>query len=139
MRVLVLCLVYAAGNTAFAGEFAVLASGARLYVDRHEADAAKVRLYHGSDFLEMNASAVKGFEPDDSPPLPPPPPAAAPTTPEPRELPPPPPTALEPADAPAHRYRPPPQPVRSRMAPRSALSGPPLSPQSPLSLMQSLP
>ena len=67
MRCLVLCLLYAAGNRAFAGEFAVLASGVRMYVDRHEADATRVRLYHGSDFLEVNASAVKGFEPDDSP------------------------------------------------------------------------
>jgi soluble lytic murein transglycosylase-like protein len=69
MRYLVLCLLYAAGNRAFAGEFAVLASGVRMYVDRHEADAANVRLYHGNDFLEISASAVKGFEPDDSPPV----------------------------------------------------------------------
>lgn len=76
MRYLVLCLLYAAGNTAFAGEFAVLASGVRMYVDRHEADAARVRLYHGTDFLEVNASAVRGFEPDDSPPVTKPAPAS---------------------------------------------------------------
>jgi soluble lytic murein transglycosylase-like protein len=69
MRALVVCLLYAAGNTAFAGEYAVLSSGYRMYVDRHEADAAKVRLYHGTDFLEVNASAVRGFEPDDAPPV----------------------------------------------------------------------
>ena len=45
----------------------MLSSGYRMYVDRHEADAAKVRLYHGTDFLEVNASAVRGFEPDDAP------------------------------------------------------------------------
>jgi soluble lytic murein transglycosylase-like protein len=139
MRVLVLCLVYAAGNTAFAGEFAVLASGARLYVDRHEADAARVRLYHGTDFLEMNASAVKGFEPDDSPPLPPTLPAVIPTAPEPRELPALPHSALELADAAADRYGLPRNLVRSVMAAESALVAEAISPKGAIGLMQLMP
>ena len=80
MRSLVLCLLFAAGSSAFAGEFAVLASGARLYVDRHEADAAKVRLYHGSGFVEMDAAQVKTFEVDDAVPAPPPPVTSATTS-----------------------------------------------------------
>lgn len=139
MRVLVLCLVYAAGTTAFAGEFAVLASGARLYVDRHEADAAKVRLYHGTDFLEMNASAVKGFEPDDSPTLPPPSPAATPTASEPRELPSLPPTALQLADAAADKYGLPRALIRSVMAAESALVAEAISPKGAIGLMQLMP
>ena len=68
MRLLLLSLLLAGSSTLFAGEFAVLTSGARLYVDRHEADAAKVRLYHGTGLVELDASAVKGFEPDDAAP-----------------------------------------------------------------------
>src|SRR5215467_10964111 len=116
MRFLALCLLYAAGNMAFAGEFAVLASGARLYVDRHEADAAKVRLYHGSDFLEMNASAVKGFEPDDAVPPKPAAAAAAPESPSPST---PAATPLELADAAADKYGLPRALVRSVMTAES--------------------
>src|ERR1041385_5594720 len=79
MRSLVLCLLFAAGSSAFAGEFAILASGARLYVDRHEADAAKVRLYHGTDFVELSASGVKGFEVEEAIAAPPPAPTQTPT------------------------------------------------------------
>ena len=54
-----------AATSAFAGEYAVLASGARLHIDRHEADGAKVRLYYGSGFAEMNLASIRGFEADD--------------------------------------------------------------------------
>src|SRR3954464_9587131 len=57
----VLCLVCAV-SSAFAGEYAVLASGARMYADRHEIDSSKVRLYQGADFVELNAWAIKDFE-----------------------------------------------------------------------------
>src|SRR5215831_9478683 len=139
MRFLALCLLCAAGNMAFAGEFAVLASGARLYVDRHEADAANVRLFHGSDFLEMNASAVKGFEPDDSPPVPPK--SATVTTPAQAGSPPissasnP----LELADAAADKYGLPRALVRSVMAAESALVAAAISPKGAIGLMQLMP
>ena len=49
-----------AASAATAGEYAVLGSGARLHVDRHEADGAKVRLYHaGGGFVELDAASVK--------------------------------------------------------------------------------
>src|SRR6266542_6036628 len=51
-------------GAALAGEYAVLSSGARLHVDRHEADGAKVRLYYGSGFAEMNLTSIRGFEDD---------------------------------------------------------------------------
>jgi soluble lytic murein transglycosylase-like protein len=121
---------------AFAGEFAVLASGARLYVDRHEADAAKVRLYHGSDFLEMNASAVKGFEPDETVPPKPVPAAAAPESSAPST---PAPTPLELADAAADKYGLPRALVRSVMTAESALVAEALSPKGAIGLMQLMP
>src|ERR1035437_8398534 len=60
MRLLVLFFLMA--GTALAGEYAVLASGARLHVDRHEADGAKVRLYYGTGFVELESAMVRSFE-----------------------------------------------------------------------------
>ena len=45
-----------------AGEYAVLASGARLRVDRHEAAGDKVRLFLHGGSTEMPAGEVTGFE-----------------------------------------------------------------------------
>jgi soluble lytic murein transglycosylase-like protein len=61
----------------FAGEYAVLTSGMRLRIDRHESDAGIVRLYSQQGFTEVPESAVERFEADDyvPPPLPPPAPA----------------------------------------------------------------
>ncbi len=56
-----------AAGVATAGEYAVLGSGARLHVDRHEADGAKVRLYHAGGIVEMDAVRVAGFEPAEDP------------------------------------------------------------------------
>ncbi len=61
---------------AFAGEYAILSSGLRLHVDRHEVDGATVRLFTSKDaFSEMPVSAVVAFEQEDyvAPPPPPPP------------------------------------------------------------------
>jgi soluble lytic murein transglycosylase-like protein len=135
------CLVYAAGNTAFAGEYAVLSSGYRMYVDRHEADAAKVRLYHGTDFLEVNASAVRGFEPDDAPPKPAPSlapaaqaPAATPETPAAAAV-----TPQQLADAAADRYGLPRALVRSVMAVESGMIADAVSSKGAIGLMQLMP
>jgi soluble lytic murein transglycosylase-like protein len=133
MRFLVLCLLSA--GTAFAGEFAILASGAQLYVDRHEADAAKVRLFHGTGFVELDASAVKGFEvePAATPPAPKPAVAvssrAAVVAADPRDL----------ADAAADRYGLPRELVRSVMAAESGYSMEAISPKGAIGLMQLMP
>lgn len=58
-RVLVLLLL---AMCARAGEYAVLASGARLRVDRHEQAGGKVRLYSNGGSIEMDAAQVTGFE-----------------------------------------------------------------------------
>src|ERR1019366_8364662 len=60
MRLLV--LFFCLAGAALAGEYAVLASGARLHVDRHEADGAKVRLYDGTGFVELNSTMVSSYE-----------------------------------------------------------------------------
>src|SRR5580704_11174687 len=83
MRLFGLVLILAAGGICRAGETAVLASGARLHVDRHEVQEGKVRLFTGSGYIEMEASQVTAFEADEA--LPEAPPAAAATPPAPVE------------------------------------------------------
>lgn len=51
--------------SAMAGEYAVLASGARLHADRHDTDGGKVTLYSESGSTEMDAAQVIRFEPED--------------------------------------------------------------------------
>jgi len=50
---------------AMAGEYAVLASGSRLYAERHETDGVTVRLFRDSGAIEIPVSAVAGFEIED--------------------------------------------------------------------------
>lgn len=58
---------------ALAGEYAVLASGLRLHVDRHERSGEVVRLYDKEGVTELPASVIMAFEQEDY--IPPPPPA----------------------------------------------------------------
>jgi len=128
-----------AASAATAGEYAVLGSGARLHVDRHEADGAKVRLYHGGGFVELDAVAVKGFEAEEVPvPQTTAAPAiavVAPTVPEtPKSL-----TPMELADAAADKYGLPRSLVRSVMAVESGYQADALSPKGAIGLMQLMP
>jgi soluble lytic murein transglycosylase-like protein len=138
MRRLGLVFLMAAG-IASAGEYAVLASGARLRVDRHEADGAKVRLYHAGGMVEMDALRIAAFEPADDPvPAPLPadatPVAGAAVTPI-ALLP----TPLELADAAADRYGLPRALVRSVMSAESGLQANALSNKGAVGLMQLMP
>ena len=45
-----------------AGEYAVLASGARLRADRHERSGSVIRLFAGEGVIELPAEVVVGFE-----------------------------------------------------------------------------
>jgi len=139
MRLLGLFLL--AGCTAFAGEYVVLVNGARMQVDRHEADGAKVRLYYATGFIEMDASAVRGFEAEEAAPatlsqaaeaLPSSPGAAAAPAPIPM-------TPLELADAAADRYGLPRELIRSVMAAESGLQAQAVSPKGAIGLMQLMP
>jgi soluble lytic murein transglycosylase-like protein len=141
MRLLGLFLL--AGCTAYAGEYALLSNGARLKIDRHEADGAKVRLYHGTGFVELDAAGVRLYEIEEPVPAPPatavdnvvdiaaalPEPAAAPVALSPLEL----------ADAAADRYGLPRALIRSVMAAESGFQVEALSPKGAIGLMQLMP
>ena len=69
MRSIVL-LILACG-LASAGEYALLANGSRLRVDRHEQAGTKMRLYLAGGAIEIEATEVRGFEAEDPDPRPP--------------------------------------------------------------------
>jgi soluble lytic murein transglycosylase-like protein len=56
-------LLLAAAN-AFAGEYAILASGATMRADRHEDRGASVRLYMNGGYVDVPADAIVRFEPE---------------------------------------------------------------------------
>ena len=131
---------------ASAGEFAVLSSGGRLHIDRHEAAGDRIRFYMGDSVAEISAAKVVRFEADDF--VPPPPaapvtvvsaPVAAPlaTTPaglaavelSPAEL----------ADRAADKYGLPRWLVRSVMKNESGFSPHVVSPKGAIGLMQLMP
>jgi len=58
-------LSLAAATAAFAGEYAVLASGFRIFADRHETASTTVRLYVGEGVTELPVGQVIAFEPED--------------------------------------------------------------------------
>jgi hypothetical protein len=62
MRRLLGIFLWSVTGVAFAGEYAVLASGSMLRVDRHEISGGKVRLYNADGYIEMDAAAVRGYE-----------------------------------------------------------------------------
>src|ERR1035441_9872084 len=136
MRLLGLFILMAGAATA--GEYAVLANGARLHVDRHEADGAKVRLYYSTGFVELASTAVAGYEAEEyvapavvaavAMPL-------APASGIVAEAP----TPLELADAAADRYGLPRALVRSVMAAESGFEPLAISPKGAIGLMQLMP
>jgi soluble lytic murein transglycosylase-like protein len=60
-----LIVILALAGSAAAGEYAVLGSGFRIHVDRHQSDGKVVRLYSGGGVTELAADAVAGFEADE--------------------------------------------------------------------------
>jgi soluble lytic murein transglycosylase-like protein len=82
-----LAVILAASLPALAGENAVLSSGLRIHIDRHETSDGTVRLYAGGGVTELPEAAISGFEIDDAPiPVPPAPQvAAAPVPPTPKD------------------------------------------------------
>jgi soluble lytic murein transglycosylase-like protein len=136
MRLLGLFILLAGAATA--GEYAVLANGARLHVDRHEADGAKVRLYYSTGFVELESTVVISYEAEEYVA-----PAAimavaAPVAPA-GGMATAPPTPLELADAAADRYGLPRALVRSVMAAESGFEPSAISPKGAIGLMQLMP
>ena len=121
-------------GVAFAGEYAVLASGSRLHVDRHETSGGKVRLYNADGYIEMDAAAVWGYEAEE---YVPPVPAPAPATPTPAAQPAPSPAQL--ADAAADKYGLPRRLVRSVISRESDFQPQAVSPKGAIGLMQLMP
>jgi soluble lytic murein transglycosylase-like protein len=135
MRFLGILLFLSTASACLAGEFAVLSTGARMRVDRHETEGDKVRLYSGKGFIELDAARISSFEVFDDPA---PAPAAAPvqavaTTPQPQ------PTPIELADAAADRYGLPRILLRSVMSAESANRADAVSPKGAIGLMQLMP
>ena len=124
--------------SAMAGEYAVLASGARLHAERHESDGGKVTLFTKTGSTEMDASLVVRFEQEDY--LPP----DAPAAPE-SSVPAAPSTALKPAsmtelvDNAARKYGLPPAFVRAVVAVESGYQADAVSPKGAIGLMQLMP
>jgi soluble lytic murein transglycosylase-like protein len=136
MRLLGLFILLAGAATA--GEYAVLANGARLHVDRHAADGAKVRLYYSTGFVELASTAVVGYEVEEYVAPEAVAAVAAPVTPASglvaESL-----TPLELADAAADRYGLPRVLVRSVMAAESGFEPLAISPKGAIGLMQLMP
>jgi soluble lytic murein transglycosylase-like protein len=131
-------LFFLLAGAAFAGEYAVLASGARLHIDRHEADGAKVRLYHDTGFVELDSTVVRSYEAEEYVAAVP---VLAPEAPEASapDVVPAAPTPLELADTAADRYGLPRELVRSVMAAESGFQPLAVSPKGAIGLMQLMP
>lgn len=137
MRFIALFLCLAACGCA--GEYAVLSSGARMHIDRHEISGDSVRFYMGESMAEMSAAKIVRFEADDYTPPPPAPstpvlaaPIAAPVAPAtltPPEL----------ADQAADKYGLPRWLVRSVMKAESGFQPQAVSPKGAIGLMQLMP
>jgi hypothetical protein len=131
MRLIGLMLLIVA--PVLAGEYAVLATGARLHADRHEVDGVTVRLYNGDGYTQLPQTLISGYEPDGriEPPVAPvaAPASAPPPTPSPEEL----------ADHVADKYGLPRALVRSVMAAESGFQVDVVSPKGAIGLMQLMP
>ena len=136
MRFLGILLLTA--GAASAGEYALLSSGARMHVDRHEIDGARVRLYNSTGYIEMPTSNVTGFEVDE-PPVPTPAIILEPQLSSPIVTPPPALSPIELADAAADKYGLPRLLVRSVMAAESGFQADVVSPKCAIGLMQLMP
>lgn len=125
-----LLFVLAAAGSAWAGEEAVLANGGRLHAERHESAGSMVRLYIGDGYVEIQATRVLGFEPDEliAPPVTGVPETSASPV-SPHQL----------ADAAADKYGLPRGLVRSVMSAESGFQSQAVSPKGAVGLMQLMP
>ena len=132
-------LVLSLAVCAPAAEYAVLSSGARMRIDRHQVDGDKVRLFMGDSIAEMRVSDIAGYEAEDyvAPPpapvpatvVPAPVPAAALSARTPQQM----------ADDAADKYGLPHWLVRSVMHTESGNNPQAVSPKGAIGLMQLMP
>jgi soluble lytic murein transglycosylase-like protein len=133
MKPPVLLLIFAcSAMSAMAGEYAVLASGARLYAERHESDGGKVTLFTKTGSTEMDGSLVVRFEQEEYAP----PETSVPAAPSPTVKPA---GMAELVDNAARKYGLPPAFVRAVVAVESGYHGDAVSPKGAIGLMQLMP
>lgn len=120
-------ILIAISESCFAGEYAVLSSGFRLHVDRHESEGDIVRLYTNGGVTEVPAAQIKSFEADEAVPVEP--------APETLRVP----TAEELVSAAARRNGLPAEFVKSVVAAESAFRADAVSPKGARGLMQLMP
>jgi soluble lytic murein transglycosylase-like protein len=121
---------------AFAGEFAVLHTGFRLAVQRHERAGDTVRLITATGVIEMPSASVAAFEPDDAPVPPPPAPAVIAAAPAPAPVQPSPQALVKEA---AERYGLPPAFLHSVAKAESGFQPGAISPKGAIGIMQLMP
>jgi soluble lytic murein transglycosylase-like protein len=122
----------------FAGEYAVLQNGFRIYADRHEIVAGKTRLHTGSGHMELPTADIIRFEVEEY--VPPPPPPASKTDVAETKVPPAlPPTPQELVELAAVNNGLRPEFVRSVAAVESAYRTEAISPKGAIGLMQLMP
>lgn len=136
-KVLLSLVAFSMTLPAFAGEFAVLATGFRIHADRHEFAGPSVRLYtHDGGVTELPAILIESFEKEEDVPEAAAPSLPVPAPPEPVRLPPDPRTMLHDA---AVRTGLPPALVESVARVESSLRPAAVSPKGALGLMQLMP
>lgn len=121
----------------FAGEYAVLQNGFRIYADRHEIVEGKTRLHTGSGHMELPTGDIVRFEVEEYVPPPPPPPPKADVAET--KAPAPPPTAQDLVELAAVNNGLRPEFVRSVAAVESAYRTEAISPKGAIGLMQLMP
>jgi len=115
-------------SQAFAAEYAVLATGFTVRIDRHEAVGAVVRLHMNGGFVEMPAAAVERFEAEAPKPEPAPATAAVKAK-----------NSAELVEDAARRYGLPPGFLRSVARAESGLRADAVSPKGAIGIMQLMP
>jgi soluble lytic murein transglycosylase-like protein len=131
----ILCALLGAAM-APAAEYAILQSGFRILVDRHERQGDLVRLYVKDGFTELPAGQVMGFEAEDYVPPPPPSPSVLPGAPASQA---PPLTVPELVTRAAERNGLPPAIVHSVARAESAYRADAVSPKGAMGVMQLMP
>ena len=132
------CLFLMAALPVLAGEYAELASGARLHVERHEISGDIVRLFANGGVTELPRTAVVGFDVDETPP-PAPPAAPDPAPPPPAAIPVPPKDPRQMVHSAALKAGLPPAFVESVAKTESAYNPSALSPKGAIGVMQLMP
>ncbi|MCW5976540.1 MAG: lytic transglycosylase domain-containing protein [Bryobacteraceae bacterium] len=135
MRVLLLALL---AGVATAAEYAVLHNNFRIRAERHETDGDIVRLATEAGVIELSASDIVGFEPEEHVPAPTPP-AFTEAVPQPPERPAPPADPMELLARAAERHGLPPELLLSVAAVESSYSQDAVSPKGAIGIMQLMP